>query len=274
MANQGEICLRWGSTDNLFRTDERYSKEWHLHPSISFYELGAQGQYYCYTSEELTRHGMFSTVKEKIQGQYLWIELQTTSSPFFFGMLIDTFWIQEQLQLPAFSPFLQNVVAQVLERWQNHNTGLLSRHFVYQKNYQERSYRKLITVAYFYELLNRFVVEVEMEIQTNTSSTFRNADLNRIREVVENVLQTIHLSIPSIEQMATASGMSASKFKILFKEIYGVGPHQYILDKKLAYAHALFKSGQYTLTQIAYKIGYNHTSGFTRIYKKYYENRS
>jgi AraC-like DNA-binding protein len=64
------------------------------------------------------------------------------------------------------------------------------------------------------------------------------------------------------------AGMSESKFKKVFQEAFGQSPHQYILEKKLEYANELLKSGQYTLTQIAYKLGYNHTSGFTRLYKK------
>lgn len=270
MIPKSNHLLSWKFVENV----QIISTDWQWSLSESFDGFDSDGRYYCYTSDDLKYHHAFLTAKDTACGQYIWMEFETKSSPHFFGILIDLHWLQEQLQIVASSPMLHRVISQVLDRWDRQPNVLISRHLVYQKHFQVHSYHKLLTTAYFYELLNRFVVEVELETGANPPNTFRSSEINVIRGVVDQVLQTLHHSTPSIEQMAISAGMSASKFKILFKEIYGLGPHQYILDKKLAYAHTLFKTGQYTLTQIAYKIGYSHTSGFTRIYKKYYENPS
>jgi AraC-like DNA-binding protein len=76
---------------------------------------------------------------------------------------------------------------------------------------------------------------------------------------------------PSINKMAEMAGMSVTKFKVMFKETFGESPHQYILDKKLFLAKELLQTGQYSITEVSYKIGFNYPSGFTRVFKNKFQ---
>ncbi|MFN8344283.1 MAG: AraC family transcriptional regulator [Spirosomataceae bacterium] len=269
MANQGEISIYWGSS-TTFRED-KYLNKVYFSPSMNWYELTAQHSYFCY----VTNHSVFSAALVKsgeiLTEGYIWIETVSSSS-FVFGMLIEGEWLRNQLLPAASAEILKQAAEKVLKRWQQHAAGFHTRSILFEKKYREHSYRTLTTQAYFYELIYRFVSEIDIEVESSKIGKIKNPDHLKIREVIDKVLQSVHLPTPLIEHMAFSAGMSASKFKIIFKEIYGIGPHQYLLEQKLAYAHTLLKSGKYTLTQIAYKIGYSHTSGFTRIYKKKYQS--
>jgi AraC family transcriptional regulator, exoenzyme S synthesis regulatory protein ExsA len=268
MLQESMIQLHW----KIFSGSSKKGDNFHLEKLFSDVSFCEKEKYYCYTTTNILSFDASDRLKDNIQGEYLWIEIQSATPPTLFGVLMNVDWLQELLLVQP--PSLYKSINQVLKRWQHHNTEVYSQFFIYKKNYQNRAYQELISRSYFYELLRSLIVEVEMELQVNQENFFKNKELNVIKQVVKQTLDTMHLPTPPIESMAASAGMSASKFKILFKEIYGVSPHQYIIDKKLAYAHQLFKSGQYTLTQIAYKIGYNHTSGFTRIYKKKYHENS
>jgi len=184
-------------------------------------------------------------------------------------MLVSCSWLTTEL-LNVEASKLEFVVEKVLTLWTEQDTGVLSRHELYQNHYEERPFTELLSHAYFHELLYRFVIEVQIEAQGDITDVFKNMEEKKVMQVVEKSLGQMSMSVPSIEAMAMSVGMSASKFKLLFKELFGESVHQYFINKKLEYARTLLYSGEYTLTQIAYKIGYNHTSGFTRIYKKKY----
>ena len=71
--------------------------------------------------------------------------------------------------------------------------------------------------------------------------------------------------------MAEMAGMSVTKFKVMFKETFGESPQQYILDKKLFLAKELLQTGQYSITEVSYKIGFTYPSGFTRVFKNKFQ---
>ena len=75
---------------------------------------------------------------------------------------------------------------------------------------------------------------------------------------------------PSIESMATMIGMSVSKLKLLFKDFYGVSIYQFHQRAKLNYAANLLKTRRYTVSQVAYKVGYSNSIKFIKIFDKHF----
>ena len=57
----------------------------------------------------------------------------------------------------------------------------------------------------------------------------------------------------------------------MFRETFGETPHQYIIDKKLFFAKELLQTGQYSITEVSYKIGFTYPSGFTRLFKSKFQ---
>ena len=72
-----------------------------------------------------------------------------------------------------------------------------------------------------------------------------------------------------LDDLAAHTSRSKSSVCHLFEEKMKISPKQYILQKKLALATHLIKSGT-PPTSAAIRVGYDNYSNFYRIYKKYY----
>lgn len=113
----------------------------------------------------------------------------------------------------------------------------------------------------FWEILKKFNVG---EIGLN------NDDFRKIEELKQYIITNIYKTPPTIEKMAYMVGMSPTKFKVYFKKYIGASPHQYILTVKLSKAFELLSTGQFSVSQVAYKVGFNHPASFSRFFKQKY----
>ena len=213
----------------------------------------------------LSTNGILSSLPKKLLGRYLFLGIQSVRSPYFY-MIVSLPWLQNQLQIGEDK--IQPAIRKVLSEWQKKGTSMAIKHTLFQKNFNLSTHQSVLSQTYFFELLYLLLKSIELEIHGGRAAKYRDAEIKKIIEVEAQITQNLSVTSSTVEQMSAMAGMNISKFKVLFKEVFGQSPHQYILEKKLDYAKVLLHSGKYTLTQIAYKLGYNHTSGFTRIYKK------
>lgn len=93
-------------------------------------------------------------------------------------------------------------------------------------------------------------------------------DEQNIRSLEIYIAGRMGFTMMTVEQMATKVNMSISKFKSIFRMIYGKSPHQHFLDKKFQIAVDLLLADNYlSISQISYKVGFSHPSGLTRLLK-------
>ena len=64
--------------------------------------------------------------------------------------------------------------------------------------------------------------------------------------------------------------MSEANFRRLFREFLGVSPIDYRNDIRLTHAKNKRQSGEYNVSEAAYKSGFTNLSFFIRLYKKKY----
>lgn len=72
----------------------------------------------------------------------------------------------------------------------------------------------------------------------------------------------------TLNDMAKAVGLSKYHFAKKFQRHTGTSPMQYFLQKKVQYACHLLDSSQYTIKQIAKRLGYEDPYYFSRLFKK------
>jgi AraC-like DNA-binding protein len=72
----------------------------------------------------------------------------------------------------------------------------------------------------------------------------------------------------SLEDMAKRARLSPSRFFVLFKEKFGVPPHQYFLHLRIQHAQDLLKQGDYTMEDIAHFCGFTDAPHFSNAFKK------
>jgi len=78
--------------------------------------------------------------------------------------------------------------------------------------------------------------------------------------------------VPSIEELSQISKMSKTKFKNIFRQVFGSPPLQYHQQIKMEYAKDELEKKTKNSSEIAFELGYSHPSKFTRAFKKYFGN--
>lgn len=77
-----------------------------------------------------------------------------------------------------------------------------------------------------------------------------------------------HLAEPlSIQDMAKRAHLSPSRFREVFRERFGMPPHQYLVQLRLNHAKELLESTAYTLAEIAEYCGFSDVSHFSNAFK-------
>ena len=65
--------------------------------------------------------------------------------------------------------------------------------------------------------------------------------------------------------------MGTTKFKVLFKQLFGNAPRQYRNKIRMEYAREELVARRKTPTEMSHELGYSHPSNFTIAYKKYFD---
>jgi AraC-like DNA-binding protein len=122
--------------------------------------------------------------------------------------------------------------------------------------------------AIFEDLLkaNREAYKFSQNIQAVKASTrleiFRRVSLAR-NWMDEN----FHAPI-SLEDIAAMASMNSQHFLRMFKQVYCITPHQYLIDRKLQKAKSLLESTKMTVNDICLTVGFESVFSFSILYKK------
>lgn len=83
-----------------------------------------------------------------------------------------------------------------------------------------------------------------------------------------NYIDEYFLTDVSREQLAAISKYSYDRFRHVFKDVMGVSPKQYIINKRLEYSKTLLANTDESITEITYKCGFSSTSHFIQVFKR------
>jgi AraC family transcriptional regulator len=87
----------------------------------------------------------------------------------------------------------------------------------------------------------------------------------RVAEFIEE-----HLSEEiSLATLAELADLSRFHFARAFRQSFGVPPHRYHMDRRMARARNLLQRSALPVTQIGLQIGFRETSSFTRAYRRF-----
>jgi len=233
--------------------------------NFELFDFGLNNSYFLAVSGHYEDLSVWeATLQGSVEGNYCLISISYEEEPpFFIG--INMCWLNDQI---GYYSDLERIVYKTLSEWSNEYSLFTLRHLAFYEEYQYVTNRNLFIKSYFLQFLYFFVSDIQTKNSNKNVTDVKKIDLQNIRETVKKVMNDIHKSPLTVNEMAKMSKMSTTKFKNLFHELFGVSPHQYILDKKMIYAKGLLHTGMYSIRQVAYKVGYNHQSGFTRVYKQ------
>ena len=98
---------------------------------------------------------------------------------------------------------------------------------------------------------------------------FNRADRQIVRKAMALLTQSLETP-PSIGDLASHVGVSASKIKQLFPMACGMTPYAYLRKLRMEKALMLLCEGEMNVTEVAYDVGYNSISHFTKVFFQYH----
>ena len=103
-------------------------------------------------------------------------------------------------------------------------------------------------------------------LKPQTDGTVKNT-----LENMDKVIQYINTNISkklSLEELADISCFSRTYFSVLFKELNGISPWDYINIKRVELAKSMLRESNETVLYISSECGFSNLSNFNRIFKK------
>jgi AraC-like DNA-binding protein len=92
-----------------------------------------------------------------------------------------------------------------------------------------------------------------------------------IQRVEQRLVQSLEDMLPSQKQLAREFALSESTLKRHFKAVYGKTMYDYYLEKKMELAKLLLLERKISVSETAYRLGYEKVSAFISMFKKYHK---
>lgn len=156
-----------------------------------------------------------------------------------------TFFFHERM-----SPDIQRVFKKLF--WNSDQDHLLN--LFYRIKIQELIY------LLFSKLLRR---------ENATQHAINKEDITKLNNVHSALLEDIS-EPPDLNELAKSVGMSNTKMKQLFKQIYGDSMYNYYLKARMEDAAYLLKHANLSVSEVGHRVGYSNMSHFSRMFRKHY----
>lgn len=120
-------------------------------------------------------------------------------------------------------------------------------------------------------LVERFFTHFIQRVESKpVNIKLPNGDIQRLKEAEQELIRDVTAS-PSISVLARRVGMSESKLKVCFKEMYGLSVFQYFQRYRMQMAKARLISRKYTIKQISEELGYENVASFSKAFHKVFD---
>ncbi len=91
-------------------------------------------------------------------------------------------------------------------------------------------------------------------------------------EAIFGVRATIHANlqrVPTVPSLAQAAGMSPSKLQRCFRQVFGMSLGEYAQGQRMEWAKRLLATGQHSVSEVGYRVGYSNLSHFTAAFRRH-----
>ena len=93
------------------------------------------------------------------------------------------------------------------------------------------------------------------------------ADVAKIYQVRERLLADL-AAVPRLPQLGQAVGLSETRLKRLFRQVFGTSPFEYYQQARLAEARQQLAHA--SVAEVGYQLGFTNLSHFARLFRRYY----
>lgn len=96
-----------------------------------------------------------------------------------------------------------------------------------------------------------------------------DSDKKNLFKDVINYIEDHYYEDIDIARLANITNYSYDHFRHLFKEVYGISPKNYIINRRLDQAKVLLQQSNHTITYIAQLCGFSNNNHFSKLFRKY-----
>ena len=132
------------------------------------------------------------------------------------------------------------------------------------------SKNKLNSHVYLLNFLSIFFDKLSSRESQIQYENIHPQDIKQLFLAAAALRNPLSKEVPNVDNLAKMAGMGKTKFKNMFKQVFGCPPKQYHQKIKMDYAKEELQKNIKTSTEIAYEIGYSHPSKFTRAFKNHF----
>ena len=93
------------------------------------------------------------------------------------------------------------------------------------------------------------------------------ADIKMLYQVKERLLENLEQA-PSIAELSSFSGMSESKLKRLFNQVFGKSIFQYFQNFRMQEASRLLKEERLSVSEVGYQLGFSNLGHFAKVFEE------
>jgi AraC-like DNA-binding protein len=118
-------------------------------------------------------------------------------------------------------------------------------------------------------LLESFLSDVLLKEEDADKYIFcSDEDIRMIQLAERNISENVMNTFMGVDKLSRLCCMSRTKFINLFHKVYGASSFDYYQKKRLRIAYDMLKSGKYSVTDVANKLGYTAITNFTQAFKR------
>ncbi|WP_282038558.1 helix-turn-helix domain-containing protein [Saccharicrinis aurantiacus] len=225
-------------------------------------------------------------VKQNIEDKDQYTQADSTTGVFIYNGLFpltSTFSARSNIQSMAFKfskAALSKIMPEAIELldalFENnepkaYHTGLsgeLSKILQELFYYENSGYGRIpLVMSKGLELLPALLQTLKKQLDKDELNGLHIDDYNRLLEIKKYLLANLNSKI-NIEDIAEQFGISLSKLKRDFKSLFDTTIYKYYTHAKMDEAHRRLRTGKYSVTEVAYDLGYQNSSKFSLMFKQ------
>ena len=181
---------------------------------------------------------------------------------------LNKLWMQQYLQLPTIEDVLEKYISMKTENIWYKPVDAISKQLL-----QEILNNKNESLLYYQNRIMRMVEIFFNWLQNEAAYSSARSNVSRedihAAQRVESILTDDAVAIPpTIKELSRQVAMSDSKLKKVFKLVYGLPIYEYFQKHRMQKARLMLLSGNYSIKDVGYSLGYSNLSNFTLAFKK------
>ena len=130
---------------------------------------------------------------------------------------------------------------------------------------------KLECHANVLNFMNLYLNKISAHSKTIQIKNLHVEDVKNLFIASAHLRNPLTKTIPTVKELASIADMGTTKFKSLFKQLFGNAPIQYRNKIRMEFAREELVNRRKTPSEISHELGYSHPSNFTTAYKNYFD---